>query len=159
MNLEEVQPFVTATLRAASTLAGVPVLEDTGERQTNGREVALRTKGACVIVWPVESDSVQSVGRDGTLTLDVRIPVTCEEAVAQAANTAQGGLGVPALKLARLVMQAASGRPALRPRGGTANHCLVPADPPFTNFGTVEGVRLVVVFLSLRLVVSPESIS
>lgn len=144
MNIEDVQPWVATLLAGQADLAEVPILQDDGTYpKTPGREAALTGKGLVLVVWQIESDHLVDQTPKGAAIESVLVPVVIEENLA--VNRAPGGTGVPAMKALRLVREALVGR---RSEPSTI---LVPADPPFRNFGTVNGVHRIAVFFAVDL--------
>ena len=145
MNLEDIQPFVVARLQAAPSLAGVPILADDGTYpKTPQREQKLRDVGLVIIVWQIESDGLGSAA-NGFAEQDLYIPVLIEEN--PVICRAVGGLNIPAEKALRLVQSIVPGRPITHVRPG---HSVEVHDPPFRNFGTIQGVRRIVANFVLR---------
>lgn len=149
MNLWEIQPHIVELLQNAPRLDDVPVLADDGTYpKTPQREEALRTKGLVLIVWQIESDGLIDVSPTGLAIHGIYVPVVIEENVT--ANRASTGLKLPAEKALQYVLETVSGRP----QSGVPNESFVPMDPPFKNFGRVNGVnRIVINFLHKTVIV------
>lgn len=147
MNLWEVQPAIVALLQADPRFAGVPVIADDGTYpKTPGREAALAGAGLVLIVWEIESDGLVDASRTGLAAHEVYTPVVIEEnpTICRAAT----GANIPAEKALQWVLEDISGKP------GGPRH-FVAMDPPFKNFGKVNGVRRMVVNLSLQTFIQP----
>jgi hypothetical protein len=149
MNLADIQPTVVALLQADPRFGGVPVIADDGNYpKTPGRETALAGAGLVLIVWEIESDGLVDASDTGPAAHSVYTPVVIEEnpTVCRAA----GGVQIEAEKALQYVLEAVSGKPA-----GSSRTRFTVMDPPFKNFGKVNGVRRIVVNLSSRALVSP----
>ena len=152
MNLWEIQSFVGNLLSASPKLAGVPVLKDDGTYpKTPEREKALNEKGLLLIVWEIESDGLADQSITGVAAHDIYVPVVIEENVK--INRAEGGTGIEATQALQFVLEACSGKP----RPSLPNRGLVLMDPPFRNFGKINGINRMVVNFSLRAFVAPQS--
>lgn len=150
MNLWLIQPFAADLLRAAPTLAGVPVLTDDGSYpKTPQREEALRTKGLVLIVWQIESDGLIDTSFTGLAAHEIYVPIVIEENVK--ANRSETGTRIEAEKALQYVLAALCGKPA----GGPPKQNFVAMDPPFKNFGKVNGVNRIVANLSIRAHIQP----
>ncbi len=146
MNLWEIQPAVVALLQADTRLTGVPVIADDGTYpKTPGRETALAGAGLVLIVWEIESDGLVDATEAGLAAHDVYTPVVIEEN--PTVCRADAGVKIEAEKALQYVLEDLSGKPA----GGRR---FVVMDPPFKNFGKVNGVRRIVANVSLRTFVS-----
>jgi hypothetical protein len=142
LNLWEVQPAVVALLQADTRLAGVPVIADDGTYpKTPGRETALAGPGLVLIVWEIESDGLVDASNTGLAAHDVYTPVVIEEN--PTINRGTSGVGIEAEKALQFVLEDIAGKAAGQRR-------FVVMDPPFKNFGKVNGVRRIVVNLNLR---------
>jgi hypothetical protein len=142
LNLWEIQPAVTALLQADSRLAGVPVIADDGTYpKTPGRETALGGPGLVLIVWEIESEGLVDASDTGLAAHDVYTPVVIEENPTTC--RAETGVKVEAEKALQWVLEDLAGKTA-------GSRRFVVMDPPFKNFGKVNGVRRIVVNLSLR---------
>lgn len=143
MNLWQIQPAVVALLKADSRLEGVPVIADDGTYpKTPGREAALAGPGLVLIVWEIESDGLVDASNTGLAAHDVYTPVVIEENPTTC--RAETGVKIEAEKALQHVLSALCGKVA---SGGSR---LVAMDPPFKNFGKVNGVRRIVANLSVR---------
>ena len=152
MNLWEIQPFVENLLKAAPKLAGVPILKDDGTYpKTPEREKALSQKGLVLIVWEIESDGLADSSTTGLAAHDIYVPVVIEENVK--VNRAEEGTKIEAVQALQYVLEACAGKPRLSP----PNRGLVVMDPPFRNFGKINGINRIVTNFSLRAFVSPQS--
>ncbi len=148
MNLWEIQSAIVALLQADTRFAGVPVIADDGTYpKTAGRETALAGPGLVLIVWEIESDGLVDAGKTGLAAHDVYNPVVIEEN--PTACRGPGGVNIQAEKALQYVLEAVAGR-----TGGTARFVVM--DPPFKNFGNVNGVRRIVVNLSVRAFINPK---
>jgi hypothetical protein len=145
MNLWDVQPWVKSLVIAHPQLAAVDVLEDDGTYpKTPERERILSEKGLVLVIWEIESDGLADFARGGTLLHDLYVPVLVEENVK--VNRTTSGRQMPALQALQYVLAAGSGRkPA-----PTSPFVLQPMDPPFKNFGKVNGVNRLVANFTLR---------
>lgn len=142
MNLWEIQPAVVALLKADSRLEGVPVIADDGTYpKTPGREAALAGPGLVLIVWEIESDGLVDASNTGLAAHDVYTPVVIEEN--PTACRAESGVKIEAEKALQWGLEAVAGK-------ASGNRRFVAMDPPFKNFGKVNGVRRIVVNLSVR---------
>jgi len=142
LNLWELQPAVVALLKADSRLEGVPVIADDGTYpKTPGREAALAGPGLVLIVWEIESDGLVDASNTGLAAHDVYTPVVIEEN--PTACRAESGVKIEAEKALQWVLEAVAGK-------ASGNRRFVAMDPPFKNFGKVNGVRRIVANLSVR---------
>ena len=142
MNLWEIQPAVVALLQADSRFEGVPVIADDGTYpKTPGRESALAGPGLVLIVWEIESDGLVDASDTGLAAHEVYTPVVIEENPTTC--RADSGVKIEAEKALQWVLEDVAGKAAGARR-------FVVMDPPFKNFGKVNGVRRIVVNLSLR---------
>ncbi len=142
MNLWEIQPAVVALLQADPRFSGVPVFADDGTYpKTPGRETALAGPGLVLIVWEIESDGLVDASETGLAAHEVYTPVVIEEN--PTACRAESGVKIEAEKALQWVMEDVAGKAAGARR-------FIAMDPPFKNFGKVNGVRRIVVNLSLR---------
>jgi len=142
LNLWEIQPAVAALLQADTRLAGVPVISDDGTYpKTPGREAALAGPGLVLIVWEIESDGLVDASHTGLAAHDVYTPVVIEEN--PTVSRSGTGIGIEAEKALQYVLEDVAGQ-----AGGSRRFIVM--DPPFKNFGKVNGVRRIVVNLSLR---------
>ncbi len=145
MNLWEIQAAVAALLRADARLSGVPIIADDGTYpKTSGRETALAHEGLVLVVWEIESDGLVDAAKTGLAAHDVYTPVVIEEN--PSACRGASGIKIEAEKALQYVLEAVAGAGTFRP---------VVMDPPFKNFGRVNGVRRIVVNLSVRAFVNP----
>lgn len=143
MNLWEIQPAVVALLEADTRLAGVPVVADDGTYpKTPGRETALAGPGLVLIVWEIESDGLVDATEAGLAAHDVYTPVVIEENPTVCRT--EGGVKIEVEKALQYVLEDLSGKP------GGARQRFVVMDPPFKNFGKVNGIRRIVANVSLR---------
>ena len=146
MNLWEIQPAVVALLQADPRFEGVPVIADDGTYpKTPGRETALAGPGLVLILWEIESDGLVDASRTGLAAHDVYTPVVIEEN--PAVCRADSGVKIEAEKALQYALEDLSGKTAGARR-------FIVMDPPFKNFGKVNGIRRIVVNLSLRAFVS-----
>lgn len=146
MNLWEIQPAVMARLQADPRFAGVPVIADDGTYpKTPGRETALAGPGLVLIVWEIESDGLVDASKTGLAAHDVYTPVVIEENPTTC--RAESGVKIEAEKALQYVLEDLSGH-------GNGSGRFVVMDPPFKNFGKVNGVRRIVVNLNVRAFVS-----
>ncbi|MCL4179165.1 MAG: hypothetical protein KJ072_15665 [Verrucomicrobia bacterium] len=137
---------MVALLQADTRLAGVPVIADDGTYpKTPGRETALAGPGLVLIVWEIESDGLVDATEAGLAAHDVYTPVVIEEN--PTVCRAEAGVKIEAEKALQYVLENLSGKPANGRR-------FVVMDPPFKNFGKVNGVRRIVANVSLRTFVS-----
>ena len=142
MNLWEIQPAVVSLLEADSRLSGVPVISDDGTYpKTPGRETALAGPGLVLIVWEIESDGLIDASEAGLAAHGVYTPVVIEEN--PTVNRGGTGINIEAEKALQFVLEDISGKAA-------GSRRFIVMDPPFKNFGKVNGVRRIVVNLSLR---------
>ncbi|MCL4181763.1 MAG: hypothetical protein KJ072_29015 [Verrucomicrobia bacterium] len=137
---------MVALLQADTRLAGVPIIADDGTYpKTPGRETALAGPGLVLIVWEIESDGLVDATEAGLAAHDVYTPVVIEEN--PTVCRADGGVKIEAEKALQYVLEDLSGKPP-------GSRRFVVMDPPFKNFGKVNGIRRIVVNLSLRTFVS-----
>ena len=142
MNLWEIQPAVEALLTADTRLTGVPVIADDGTYpKTPGRETALAGPGLVLIVWEIESDGLVDASDTGLAAHDVYTPVVIEEN--PTVSRSGTGIGIEAEKALQFVLEDLAGKAA-------GSRRFIVMDPPFKNFGKVNGIRRMVVNLSLR---------
>jgi hypothetical protein len=150
VNLWEVQPWVAELVSASPALPDDIILQDDGTYpKTPQREELLRTKGLVLIVWQIESEGLGDVSAAGLAKHDLYVPVVVEENVK--VNRAAGGTGIVAEKALQYVLSACTGK---RP-SATSTEVLLPMDPPFKNFGTVNGVRRIVANFVLGTTIKP----
>ena len=147
MNLVDIQPAVVGLLQADARFEGVPVLADDGTYpKTPGREAALAGPGLVLIVWEIESDGLVDGARTGLAAHDVYVPVVIEEN--PTACRGLMGVKIPAEQALQFVLEAIAGR-----SNGSSRFTVM--DPPFKNFGRVNGVRRIVANLNVRALVKP----
>ena len=150
MNIEEVQPWIAGLLREYEPLASVTVLVYDGTYpKTPGREDALRKGGLVLVVWQIESDGLIDDHPKGAAIERLNLAVVIEENVA-VCRVAEGRQ-IPAEKALRLVREAVVGAK----RSGEPGTVLRSGDPPFHNFGNLNGVQRLVVLLALDLPILP----
>jgi hypothetical protein len=142
MNLENIQSTAKTLLEAEAGLTGVPVLADDGTYpQTPNREAALATEGIVIIIWQIMgadlTDQVRGRGRHSEL---VELPITIEEN--RAVNLSTTGLGFAPEKAVRITLSALCGNPSDDP--------FSPGNPPWANFGNVDGVSQWIVNLNIK---------
>ena len=146
--LSDIQPFAAELQRNSPDLAGVPVLEDDGTYpKTPEREEALRTQGLVLIVWQIESDGLVDSSPTGVAAHDIYVPVVIEENVK--ANRSETGTGIVVEKALQHVLSALCGKPA------DCSRRFIAMDPPFKNFGKVNGVNRIVANVSIRAHIKP----
>lgn len=156
MNLWEIQPWVKGLIQANASLsaAGVTVLEDDGTYpKTPGKEDALATKGLVIIVWDIMSDGLNDVAQTGFASHDIHVPVVIEENVK--VNRAAGGSQIVATKALQLVLESVSGKRPTMPASRKSPAVILPMDPPFNNFGVINGLRKIVVNFGLNTTLIP----
>jgi len=147
LNLWEIQPAVSSLLQADSRFEGVPVIADDGTYpKTPGREAALAGPGLVLIVWEIESDGLVDASNTGLASHEVYTPVVIEENPTTCRT--ETGVNIEAEKALQWVLEDVAGK------GAGARHFVV-MDPPFKNFGKVNGVRRIVVNLCVRTFVKP----
>lgn len=156
MNIEDLQAVVAARISGVTgtgqvLFGAVVISEDGSYPQTPGREQALAAKGLLLLVWQVESEGLEEDLDDGSFRHSVSIHVVVEEN--QAVNRAAGGTGITAAKAVRLIMERVSGSGEGKP-GRTA---IGPMDPPFKNFGKVNGVNRWVVSFTKTILTKPAA--
>ena len=135
-------------LEADVRLQGVPILADDGTYpKTPGRESALAGPGLVLIVWEIESEGLVDASDAGLAAHDVYTPIVIEENPTKCRGAA--GVQIEAEKVLQYVLEAIAGKPS------TPRQRFVVMDPPFKNFGKVNGVRRLVVNLSVRTFVTP----
>jgi hypothetical protein len=150
LNLWEIQPFIVGLLKASAKLSDAVVLADDGTYpKTPEREKALREPGLCLIVWQIESGGLHDHTSSGPASHDVYVPVVIEENVT--ANRSDNGTKITAEKALQYVFEICVGQP----KPSLPNRSLVPMDPPFKNFGTVNGIQRIVANLSIRASIIP----
>lgn len=150
MNLWEIQPFVAGRLTASSTLTGIDVLQDDGTYpKTPLREEKLQTKGLVLIVWEIDSEGLVDVAQTGFGVHDIYVPVVVEENVK--VNRSDTGTKIPALKALQFTLTAVSGQRS----SPASRHVFLPMDPPFKNFGKVNGINRLVANFVLRTNITP----
>lgn len=154
MNLEDIQPFVLNRLATAPSLAAIQaagcILQDDGTYpKTPAREQKLSEKGLVLIVWEINSEGLLDVSQSGFVSHEIYVPVVVEENVK--VNRATGGLQMPAAKALRLVLESLSGQ---RPSSHSPE-VFLPLDPPFNNFGKVNGINRLLANLILKTTLSP----
>jgi hypothetical protein len=150
MNLWEIQPFIVGLLKENVLFQKAVVLADDGTYpKTPEREKALRDCGLCLIVWQIESEGLQDTSATGLSSHDVYVPVIIEENVT--VNRSNKGTKIIAEQALQYVLATCVGRPKSAP-----NRCILPLDPPFKNFGTVNGIQRIVANLSMRAHIVPS---
>jgi hypothetical protein len=150
VNLWEIQPFIVNLLKASSRLEKAVVLADDGTYpKTPERERALRESGLCLIVWQIESEGLADTSISGLSSHDIYVPVVIEENVI--ANRSDKGTGIVAEQALQYVLETCVGKP----KPAMPRRAIVPMDPPFKNFGTVNGIQRIVANLSLRCPIVP----
>lgn len=153
MNLHLIQPFVANLLKTAPSLAAVHaagcIMEDDGTYpKTPTREAKLSTKGLVLIVWEIQSEGLIDVSQTGLAAHEIYVPVVVEENVK--VNRAASGLNIPATQALQFALQAVSGK---RP---SSSEVFLPMDPPFHNFGKVNGVNRLLANFVLNTTVVPS---
>lgn len=150
MNLWEIQSFIVGLLKSSALLSKAVVLADDGTYpKTPEREAALRDCGLCLIVWQIESEGLHDASPPGPSSHDVYVPVVIEENVS--VNRSDKGTGIVAEQALQYVLAACVGQP----KSALPNRSLLPMDPPFKNFGKVNGVNRLVANLSIRAHIKP----
>jgi hypothetical protein len=145
LNLWEIQPFVVGLLTGSDNLKKAVVLADDGTYpKTPDREKTLRETGLCLIVWQIESHGLDDFTFSGPAVHSVYVPVVIEENVMF--NRSDKGTKIVAEQALQYVFEACVGRP----KSPLPNRSLVPMDPPFKNFGTVNGIQRIVANLVIR---------
>lgn len=142
MNLELIQSSAKTLLDAYAPLSGVPILADDGTYpQTPDRETALNTQGVCVVIWQIVGGSLTStVGGRGRHLQTVELPISVEEN--RVVNQTSPGLQISAEKIVRLVLACLQGNPSDTP--------FQPANPPWANFGNVDGISQWIINLTIQ---------
>ena len=143
MKIANVQSTVKTLLQAHPVLATVPIVLDDGMGEANkDRVAALKAQGLCLLVWRVESGGVVTVSRTGALVQRLAFFVFVEENVAVCRGA--DGLNIHHEDATEHVMAALSGAPVGPER-------IQLEDPPFDNFGKVNGVNRMLVNASVEL--------
>ena len=142
MKLEEVQSTAKGLLDKHAPLTGISILADDGTYpQTPNREAALATEGIVIIVWQVTgadlNDKIRSSSRHSQI---VELPISVEEN--RTVNQSNTGLKLSAEKAVRLTLSALCGKPDDNP--------FTPANPPWANFGNVDGVSQWIINLTIK---------
>lgn len=133
MKLADIQSTAKSLLEAHPGLLGVPVLADDGSYpQTPDREAALKTEGVVIILWQINTGELKDTTRPGRFAQTVEMPISVEEN--QAVNLGGDGLGIKAETIVQEILTALSGKPSI-------DDPFMPANPPFANFGKVDGVN------------------
>jgi hypothetical protein len=156
MNLEELQDWLVTRLDDVTDTGGilegaVVIKEDGSYPKTPAREEALSSPGLALIVWQVESEGLDEVLADGTFKHVVGIHVVVEEN--QAVNRGENGTDIAAEKAVRLVLERVTGGGD----GATGRQAIEPMDPPFKNFGKVNGVNRWVVSFAKTFITRPAA--
>jgi len=148
MTLYEIQSTAAQLLQAHAPLANATIVtDDGGYPNIPAREKALRESGLVLIVWPIESDGLTEMDpRLGFALHDVQQYIVVEENVS--VNRGQNGTGIIAEKAVQHIFEALIGKPKETP--------FLPADPPFKNFGKIQGVNKWLAALRVRLGISPS---
>lgn len=155
MNLVQIQPLFYNTLKAyapfAPFLASEIVLKDDGTYpKTPGREAALQGKGLCITVWDILPDGVADAARAGATIVEIYVPVVIEENVK--INRSASGTQIEGAQALQHCLEAMVGQPRSTP--GQLKVRLY--DPPFQNFGTINGVRRIVANFCLPIPIMPN---
>jgi hypothetical protein len=153
MNLDEIQSWVKDLIAAHPLLAphsSVILLDDGTYPKTPDREKLLKDKGFAIVVWEPDSEGLDDLSQRGMATHSIYVPVVIEANVTK--NNGTGGTGIKPLRAVQYVLAACSGK---RPSVQQSNQALVPMDPPFKNFGHVNGNSTIVVNLELQTTIIP----
>lgn len=136
MKASKVQGFIAEQIRQSPELSEVGlhnavVVENGTYPKTPNREAALERFGCVILVW--RPAPVMSIGesRNGTNVHFVSCPVIIEADPARC----QQKTGFNYLEIMELVVASTLGK-----GGGNGNNPIVAGDPPWSDFGTVEGV-------------------
>lgn len=153
MNLWQIQSTLVTLLQAKPQFSGITVLADDGTYpKTPNREAALQGKGLVLIVWQIESDGLIDASKTGVASHVIYCPVVIEENVK--INRAAGGSLIEAEKALTYVWEAVLGRPLQSSQVAPVRqfHLL---DPPFKNFGRLNGINRIVANFALVQTISP----
>lgn len=138
---------------------GVTILLDDGSYpKTDGREEALRDVGLCIIVTEPDAKERLDQARGGLAKIESGFHVVIEENVK--VNRASSPF-MAATEAAQIVMEGLVGRPAVSaPNQPNTDAPFMPFmldDPPYSNFGTTNGVRQIVVNFTVQTIIQPRN--
>ena len=152
MNIELIQAWVKSLLDANAALTAalaVKLADDGTYPKTPLREDGLNGKGLVLTVWEPDAEQLLNIATTGTAAQEIYVPVLVEENVS--VNRAANGTQMTALEALRHVQSALSGK---RPSANSP-FVLLPIEPPFKNFGKINGVNRIVVNFSITSTISP----
>lgn len=164
MTLSELQAGVISLLSGHGFIAQrlIPVVADDGNYpKIPAREDALTvkdtddptvTKGLVVVVWEPECDGKVTESKSGLLKTRVGLHLIVEEN--QQVNRGDRGFGVTAWEVLEECQKALLGRPG----HGPLDEPILAADPPWDNFGRVNGVNRLVANFVVELVVKGTAV-
>ena len=146
MNIEDIQTWVNSLLNASAALtaAGVVKLMDDGSAKREEREAGLKAHGLVITTWEIDAHGLVDSSKAGGAVQTIYVPILVEENVK--VNRAAGGTGMVALAAVRHVQAACKGK-----RSAPASpFVLLPMEPPFKNFGRINGVNQIVVNFAIN---------
>ena len=153
LTLEQLQPYAEARIRESAVLmAAEPVilLDDGSYPQTPDRNTGLEEKGLVITVWQIDSSNLFNVSRSGVIDYGIYMGINVE---ANVKVLAERGIAFGALGAAEYVMATINGRP----RGGGSIQSLLSDNPPFANFGVINGVHRVLCQFTYRKCTNPDA--
>lgn len=130
----------------------LPVLVDDGTYpKLTGLEQALTTggPGLALVVWRLETDGLVDTSKDGVSVDALHLAVVIHEAVT--VNRGPSGSGVDYLHAVQYVREALQGQP----RGAPPGTAILAHSEPISDFGTNNGVRLVVCHFTKQHRITP----
>ena len=124
------------------------MLADDGTAKREEREAGLKSAGLVITTWEIDAHGLVDVSKTGDAVQSIYVPVLVEENVK--VNRAAGGTDMVALEAVRHVQKALSGKRS----APTSPFVLMPMEPPFKNFGRVNGVNQIVVNFTVNSMIA-----
>jgi hypothetical protein len=150
VNLGTIQGYVAGLIAAHPSLAGVPLIQDDGSfPKVPGREKALTTEGALIVVGRVDSRGVSQAAESGHARLEIYVPVMVEWNRSVSQNTTTG-LNTSAADMAQYVIEATVGKPE-----GADERLRADEGEPFKNLENENGVHRMLVNLVMPKLITP----
>ena len=145
MNLEDIQSTAKTLLDAHAPLSSVPILTDDGTYpQTPDRENALSTEGLVIIIWQISVGEIEDVvSRPGRHSQQVEVVIVVE--ANRVVNQSATGANIAPELAVREILSALCGKPV--------NDPFKPANPPWANFGVIDGVNQWIINLTVKSII------
>ena len=160
---DEIQAFVKTRIESHPSLAGIPwqlgqgvLIDDGTYPKIPGFEQSLAIYGLSIIAWTVQGFGVTDVVKTGTAIELLDIPVVIQENIKDNQNVNNpNATQIPALRLMHYIKEAVSGFPKVG--HGSSWAPILISHEPFEDFGTLNGLRTVLVRFTKQNRVNPLS--